>query len=693
VTSAGENKFPAQIANTFGSENAGPRIGPVVINEVRYHPLAGEEEFIELKNISGAAVKLYDPLYPTNTWKLNGAGFTFPTNTEIPAGGLLILAADDPATFRARNAVPASVPVLGPFSGTLQDNGELLQLLRPDKPDTNDDQTIFVPYIVVDEVRYSDESPWPVSAADAGSSLERIVFSAYGNDPINWQSRPHGATPGVENDQNVRPYVDAGGDASISANSFPAEVSLHGIAIDDGLPLSPGSLTISWTQISGPAPVAFASSNQPETMATFPKIGNYVLRLTADDGELSNSNEITVSVERGTFPVTLVPQGADWKYKDDGSNQGIAWRELNFDDSLWASGPAKLGYGDADDVTVVNSGPSGSRIITTYFRRKFVVSDAENINGLIVRLLRDDGGVVYLNGDEIFRSNMPGGTITSTTLASVIVSDADETAFFETNVSPAHLVNGTNILAVEIHQIHQNGTDMGFNLDLIGDSWGTNHAPTVQAGENFSVILPEAAQLNGVVGDDGLPLSPGVLSVNWSKFSGPGEVSFANSTAPVTTAEFSASGVYVLRLTGSDGALNNFSSVTVFVLAETYQSWANATFSSNQLTDPNISGADADPDFDSVTNGDEFSAGTKPLDGQSFLHIEQIHFDSNANEFSFRFEVPARRNYSVQFRDSLATTDWNTLTNFSAAAESRMEIFNPPTAVERYYRLTVPAQP
>ena len=438
----------------------------------------------------------------------------------------------------------------------------------------------------------------------------------------------------------------------------------------------------------------FLNPITPQTTVTFSKAGTYVFRLTANDGELQNSSDVSVIIQRPTFPITVVPQGAVWKYLDDGSNQSNAWRTLDFDDSTWAAGPAKLGYGGDGEVTLINSGPTGNRIITTYFRRQFVVSEPESITALIVRLQRDDGGVVYLNGTEIFRSNMPEGLITNTTLASLIASGTDEITYFSTNVSPALLLNGPNVIAVEIHQIHQTGTDMGFNLELVGDSFGTNQPPIVQAGTNFSVVLPEAAQLNGVASDDGLPIAPSSLSVNWSKFNGPGEVDFANSNAPVTLASFSTSGVYALRLTANDGALSASSVVTVFVLAETFQSWANASFSSNQLADPNISGANADPDLDGFTNGDEFSAGTNPLDGQSFLHIEQINFNPQANEFSFSFAVAARRSYSVQFRDSLNPTNWNTLTNISAAASSRMmKIFNPPTPSTRYFRLAVPVQP
>ena len=198
ASSTGEILYPPQETNTFGSVNAGPRVGPVVISEIQYHPAPGGDEFIELKNTSNDAIRLYDPVHPTNTWKLNGAAFTFPANVQIPAHGLLVVAGTDPVAFRAKHNLPADVVVLGPYSGALQDNGEFQQLQQPDAPDIDTNGVAFVPYVTVDEVRYGNLSPWPTNAAGSGPSLERINLRSYGNDPINWRPSPAGASPGQD---------------------------------------------------------------------------------------------------------------------------------------------------------------------------------------------------------------------------------------------------------------------------------------------------------------------------------------------------------------------------------------------------------------------------------------------------------------------------------------------------------------
>ncbi|MCI0537618.1 MAG: PKD domain-containing protein [Verrucomicrobiales bacterium] len=171
----------------------------------------------------------------------------------------------------------------------------------------------------------------------------------------------------------------------------------------------------------------------------------------------------------GQNTVSLVAAGSVWQYLDDGSNQGTAWRDLDFDDSKWSEGPAPLGYGDDNEKTVVRFGPSSNnKYPTTYFRRRFTVADSRLVSGLTLGLRRDDGAVVYLNGRELLRSNMPEGTISSTTLASTTAGSTDETTFFQSDVDPAFLRTGTNVFAVEIHQASRSSSDIAFDLELLG---------------------------------------------------------------------------------------------------------------------------------------------------------------------------------------------------------------------------------
>ncbi len=193
-----------------------------------------------------------------------------------------------------------------------------------------------------------------------------------------------------------------------------------------------------------------------------------------------------------TSSTTLVAQDVSgWRYLDDGSDQGTAWRQQGFSDSSWKTGTTQLGYGgngetsppvgfiDTDPVT-----PGVQKNLTTYYRRTFNVVDASAFASLTVQVARDDGAVVYLNGTEIARSNMPGGTITYQTPAAGVVGGADETTFFSFNASASLLVNGTNTIAAEIHQVSDSSSDTTFNLILEGTQ-SSNPIFLTTAGENL----------------------------------------------------------------------------------------------------------------------------------------------------------------------------------------------------------------
>ncbi|MEB3165993.1 MAG: hypothetical protein VKO65_04910 [Cyanobacteriota bacterium] len=125
----------------------------------------------------------------------------------------------------------------------------------------------------------------------------------------------------------------------------------------------------------------------------------------ADAG--TTSFQVSDSLLSGVSSSTsLVPYGAIWLYRADGSDQGSAWRAFDFAASGWASGAAQLGYGDGDEATVVPSGPSGASFITTYFRRDFNLADPAALERLDLSVIRDDGVVVYLNGQEVLRNNI-----------------------------------------------------------------------------------------------------------------------------------------------------------------------------------------------------------------------------------------------------------------------------------------------
>src|SRR6187399_1035351 len=113
----------------------------------------------------------------------------------------------------------------------------------------------------------------------------------------------------------------------------------------------------------------------------------------------------------------LILPGSVWHYYDLGaappSQSGITWKQSSYNDASWVTGPAQLGYGDNDESTVISSST-----LTAYFRQSFTVNDISDFSDLNLQLTYDDGVVIYLNGTEIWRVNMPGGNITYNTFAS-----------------------------------------------------------------------------------------------------------------------------------------------------------------------------------------------------------------------------------------------------------------------------------
>lgn len=164
-------------------------------------------------------------------------------------------------------------------------------------------------------------------------------------------------------------------------------------------------------------------------------------------------------------PYRLVATGAEWKFLDDNSSPDAAWTSPGFDDSTWFSGASELGFGDGDEMTVIGT---TAVLNTAYFRRSFNVANASLYTNLLVRLLRDDGAAVYLNGTEVLRSNLPLGPLSHGTAALADVDGAGESTFLEAPVPPGLLLEGTNVLAVEVHQSSAQSGDMSFDLELMG---------------------------------------------------------------------------------------------------------------------------------------------------------------------------------------------------------------------------------
>ncbi len=161
---------------------------------------------------------------------------------------------------------------------------------------------------------------------------------------------------------------------------------------------------------------------------------------------------------------------ATWKYRDDGVDQGAAWRQPDFVDQGWTKGTGIMGYGFGVENTIINSGPNGAHHITSYYRGTVFVADTKTFDDLNLALLCDDGVVVYINGREVFRHNMPSGKVSYMTLAnSENEATTLEGALAGLRLPTKVLHNGNNTIAVEIHQSGSTSPDSLFALQLEGN--------------------------------------------------------------------------------------------------------------------------------------------------------------------------------------------------------------------------------
>jgi len=195
---------------TLGEANSDPRVGPVVISEVQYHPSAPSEaalaiaaqldgndlEFIDIHNPTAAPVDL-------GGWQLaGGVQWTFPPQTQLGAGASLLVISFDPskvdnaarlAAFRTEYALDDSVTIVGGYSGSLSNSDDLVQLLRVDPAGMSGTPADIL--VQSDEVLYDDLPPWPTAADGTGASLERRRPTGVGSSASSWRAGQ--PTPGA----------------------------------------------------------------------------------------------------------------------------------------------------------------------------------------------------------------------------------------------------------------------------------------------------------------------------------------------------------------------------------------------------------------------------------------------------------------------------------------------------------------
>ena len=453
----------------------------VVFNEIMYHPAANEAalEWVELHNQNAVDVDVGE-------WRISGGiDYVFPGGTVIKGGGHLVVASA-PAALMAQAGISN---VLGPFAGRLSNGGEQLRLR-----DLNGR--------VMDEVGYGADGDWPAGADGSGVSLAKRQPDLASQPAESWAvSRQSGGTPGALNfpvaSEPAGIFTLAFNEVSAASgsefwleivNTGAAAVDLAGVEIflSGGAgytfpagALAPGGI-VGLTQaqlgfgaadqdklfLTAPGRVALVDSVavKPRSRGRFPDgVGDWMYPSQPTPGVANVVNlrsDIVINEMMYHAPPadpapavtsnrTLVSITGPWRYRDTGADLGAAWREPGYADSAWPSGAGLFAY-NAGLLPAPTGTPLAANRTTYYFRTSFTFSGATNNVTLDVRPVVDDGAVFYLNGAEIYRQNMPEGPVGYSTPAAAPVGDADYAETFA--VPAANLVQGVNVLAVEVHQ-------------------------------------------------------------------------------------------------------------------------------------------------------------------------------------------------------------------------------------------------
>jgi hypothetical protein len=307
VNSQTNEDFVAQLAPTPGTNNLGPRVGPVVVSEIMYFPASfttndPPASYVELLNITATNVPLYHLAQPTNTWRLRHAvDFDFPPDVSLAPGATLLVVGFDPAdtatlaAFQARYGIATNVPIYGPWQGGLNNTDDVLELKQPELAAGPNPAL----YVLVEKIHYQASAPWPTNAAGRGAALNRRGAGDYANEPTNWVAAapspgtrpPGGQAPAItlQPQSQVLPggtnttfTVGASGDAPLSyqwsLNGLPlwgatnASLVLPDVQRGQAGVYQALALNAAGSALSAPATLTVPVSllTQPQDLALFP---------------------------------------------------------------------------------------------------------------------------------------------------------------------------------------------------------------------------------------------------------------------------------------------------------------------------------------------------------------------------------------------------------------------------------------
>jgi hypothetical protein len=646
-----------QFRTGTGAANAYPRVGPVVLNEVMFHPpdLGTNDntvdEYVELHNLTTNTIALYDPAYPTNTWRLRGGiDFEFPGSVTLASRAFVLVVSFNPITnaaalnaFRAAYSIPATIPIFGPYRGKLDNGGEEIELYRPDTPQLSGPDTGFVPYVLVDRLVYGDDWPWPFTADGGGASLQRQRPDEYGNDPVNWTGE--GLSPGRPNVPGST-YADADADGMSdqweaangfsSANRSDADMDADG----DG----ETNLQEYW---AGTNPHNGSSYLVAPTITSHPQSATGVAGFDATLSVAANGSapltykwrfngrDITGATNTSLTLANLQPEQA-------GQYEAVAMNARGYAVSqpavLVIYRPAEIEQHPVSQVvtngTNVTFSVAATGTGTVRYQWQFNGADIAGATGASYTILNPQ---LHHSGEYRARVTDDIATIFSdparleVRMRPIIVEQpASQTLTVGSTLTLSIRVQGSTPIGYRWRR-------SGFNVTniVLNDTNCTLVIPNVQTNHSgsYAVIVTNAAYV-----------TPGIQS--------------ALAVVNIVPASADSDG---------DGMPDDWETLYNF----------NINNSADALQDA---------DGDLMTNLQEYNAGTNPRDPLSYLRLRLIRSGGS----SLTFNAVANRTYSIEYRDTLSPGAWQVLQNIPAGPSREVQLNDSAGGSTRFYRLRTP---
>jgi hypothetical protein len=614
TNSVGDVHFPRQISRTFTSPftNSGPLVGPLVINEIMYFPYVGYDEYIEIRNLAGSPVSLDGP--SGTTWRVGGIGYNFPSGQSVPANGYALVVGIEPAVFRSKYAIPAPVPIFGPYVGNLQDNGERISLEQPDTPYLDPLGQPVVPYIVIDSVRYNDIAPWPIDAHGNGPALQRLNSSAYADDPINWFAS--GATPGSANVTNTTPTVSLTAPAQGATFTIPATVNLAANASDPDGSISKVEFYVDGGKVGEDtvAPYAFGWTAAG---------GIHMCHAVPIDNSLGTSTSQPITI----YVTTPVSQGLKAEYFNNRFlATPIAFTRIDSTVNFTDAGGTWVNFGGVgtDNFSVRWSGqvrPSTSGTYTFY-------------------TMSDDGVRLYVNGQALVNN--------------------------WTDHGPTENSGNISLTANQLYTItmefYENGGGATAQLSWSGPGVAKQIIPTSAFyPDSTPIVIAQPANQTVEAGSNAIfSVAASGLSnqYQWRK-NGIAINGATSASLAIQQTILSDAGTYSCLISNGGGFTTTIGVTLTVTFTDTDGDGMQNSWETLYALNPNSS-ADAtqDKDGDGETNLEEFLAGTNPNNPAEVLRpiITKV-----ANGWKITFTAQSRKTYTVQYKNGLGGGTWTNL--------------------------------